>query len=89
MANAPTDVTVILKQNYSVDAFMDAYSISRNTFYAEVKAGNLKIFKYNRRTFVTRESAEDWLKKVVENGSKRILPSRRHKRLDEKLDDEI
>lgn len=81
MDEVPTAITVISqKENYSVDAFMEAFSISRNTFYAEVRAERLVVFKYNRRTFVTRADAEAWLKKIKELGAqKRILKSNRFK----------
>jgi len=68
------------KENYSVDAFMETYSISRNTVYEEIRKGTLEIFKYNRRTFITREAAEKWLKKLSESSNKRILPSNRSKK---------
>lgn len=77
----PATITVIAqKENYSVDAFMEAFSVSRNTTYEEMRNGNLRFFKYNSRTFITHEDAKEWLKKVRESGERRILPSNRFKK---------
>lgn len=83
MTNESPPETILVipqKENYSVKAFMETYSISLNTVYEEIRKGRLEIFKYNRRTFITREAAECWLKKISETGNKRILPSNRSKK---------
>jgi hypothetical protein len=55
------------KQRMSVDDFLEEYSITRCGFYAEKKSGRLRTIKDGRRTFVTRQDAEDWLQKQREN----------------------
>lgn len=77
----PATINVISqKRNYSVDAFMEAFSVSRNTVYDEIKKGDLRIFKYKSRTFITFEDAEEWLKKLRDNNDRRIRPSHRTKK---------
>lgn len=66
--NPPVVALPSQKENYSVKAFLHAYCITANVFYDEVRAGNLKIFKHRKRTYVTRADAELWLKKFSEQG---------------------
>ena len=47
-------------RNLSVQEFLTVYNIGHTTFYAEVAAGRLKIFKVGKKTLVTVEAAEQW-----------------------------
>ena len=49
------------KQIYRVRDFCDSYSISRRSFYREVKANRLRVFKRGGRTYIARDDAEAWL----------------------------
>ena len=48
------------KRNYRIPEFVRAYGIGRTKFYAEVKAGRLKVFKVGKITLISKESAEAW-----------------------------
>ncbi len=48
------------RRSWTVGEFCLANRFGRNTFYNEVHAGRLKVFKIGRRTYVSREAAEDW-----------------------------
>lgn len=48
------------KRVYSVSEFRHAFSVSNTSFYALVKAGQLKTIKIGRRTLVCRDEAERW-----------------------------
>lgn len=45
----------------SVSDFLKRYSISRTSFYDQVKKGDLRIIKRGRRTFVSQPDADAWL----------------------------
>jgi excisionase family DNA binding protein len=47
----------------TVNEFCEMVEIGRSTFYKAVGAGDLKVRKYGKRTFVTQEE----LKRFVEN----------------------
>lgn len=51
----------------TVKDFLRQYTISRTSFYAEVKNGNLPIIKRGRRTLVAKEDADAWVKKLRQN----------------------
>ena len=44
----------------SVREFRAIYGIGHTTFYAEVAAGRLAIFKVGKKTLITVEAAEQW-----------------------------
>jgi len=44
-----------------VKDFCQLYAISRTSFYREIAADRLQVFKRGRCTFVTRSEAERWL----------------------------
>jgi hypothetical protein len=46
---------------FRVKEFCDKYAISRTSFYREVWADRLQVFKRGRCTFITRAEAERWL----------------------------
>jgi len=47
---------------YSIRAFCAANGISRSQVYNEIKAGRLKRVKLGRKTLITREANDDWLR---------------------------
>ena len=47
----------------TVDEFCKMVGIGRSTFYKAVGAGDLKVRKYGKRTFITQEE----MKRFVEN----------------------
>lgn len=50
-----------LKSSLTVAEFLTIYSISRATFYSEVKKKRIKIKKLGKRTFILCKDAEIWL----------------------------
>lgn len=50
------------RQAYWIDDFSAAYGPSRATVYREIKAKRLRAFKVGRRTAISRESAEAWVR---------------------------
>jgi excisionase family DNA binding protein len=57
---AASKVTIPLSERptLTVDEFCSRIGIGRSTFYKTVKAGDLKIRKYGKRTFVTKEGLQ-------------------------------
>jgi excisionase family DNA binding protein len=51
---------MIQHELFTVPQFCEAYGISRTTFYAEVKAGRLRIVKIGAATRVRRADAQAW-----------------------------
>jgi len=49
------------REVYRVKEFCQRYAISRTSFYREVWAERLHIFKRGRTTLITRDEAERWL----------------------------
>ena len=49
------------KELYTVREFCDTFGIGRTTFYAEVKAGRLRIVKIGTASRVTRADADAWV----------------------------
>ena len=55
------------KPTLNINEFCNLVGIGRTTFYKAVAAGDLKVRKYRKRTFITQEE----MKRFVEN-----MPSR-------------
>lgn len=55
---------------YSVIQFCKIHGISRSLFYKLAKEGRgPQIMKVNRRTLISREAAEDWVRRMeLESG---------------------
>jgi hypothetical protein len=51
----------------SVKQFLRQYTISRTSFYNEVKKGNLRILKRGRRTLVAQADADAWVNAMQSN----------------------
>ena len=55
------------KQLYTVGEFLAAFGIGRTTFYAEVKAGRLRMVKLGTASRVTRAAAEAWVAQLPQH----------------------
>jgi excisionase family DNA binding protein len=53
---------------YTVDEFCAAHGIGRTTFYAELKAGRIKVLKCGRKTLVPKTESDAWLGRLPEVG---------------------
>ncbi len=49
------------KQMYTVPEFLHQFSISRTSFYSEIKKGKLRLIKRGRRSLVAASDAQEWL----------------------------
>jgi excisionase family DNA binding protein len=52
------------KRVFSVAEFCSRYGVGRTTTYEEIKAGRLQAVKAGKRTLVTADAAESWLKSL-------------------------
>jgi hypothetical protein len=57
------------KELLSVENFLTLFSISRNTFYSQVRLKKLKIKKIGIRTYVTRADATAWMNELQAGGN--------------------
>jgi hypothetical protein len=57
------------KELLSVENFLTLFSISRNTFYSQVRLKKLKIKKIGIRTYVTRADANAWMNELQAGGN--------------------
>jgi hypothetical protein len=48
----------------SVSEFSERYGPGRTTIYQEIKLGRLRARKCGKRTFITEDDAEDWLRSL-------------------------
>ena len=64
-ARSVRKITIPLSERptLTVDEFCEMVGIGRSTFYKAVGAGDLKVRKYGKRTFITQEE----MKRFVEN----------------------
>jgi excisionase family DNA binding protein len=53
------------RASLTVDEFCQSHRIGRTTFYAEVKAGRIKILKCGRRTLVPATEKDAWLGRLA------------------------
>jgi hypothetical protein len=56
-----------MKELMSIEEFMDTFSMTRSATYKDIKIGKLMVKKRGRRTYVTREAAQEW-KDMLEDG---------------------
>lgn len=49
------------KDMMSVEEFLEAYSVSRSTFYSEVRKHRIRVRKLGSRSYVLRTDAEAWM----------------------------
>jgi hypothetical protein len=48
----------------SIPAFCERYGIRRTKTYAEIRSGRLLARKAGKRTIITEDDAEDWLRRL-------------------------
>jgi excisionase family DNA binding protein len=48
----------------NIDEFCARYGVSRTTTYEEIKARRLRALKCGKRTLITEDDAEDWLRQL-------------------------
>jgi excisionase family DNA binding protein len=53
-----------LPELMTVRDFLDAFSVSKTTFYKEVAAGRLHMLKVGKSTKIARVDAEAWLEEL-------------------------
>ena len=60
----------IQQRAMSIDEFCQRYGIGRTTAYEEIKQRRLRGLKVGKRTLITEDDAEDWLRRlpVLETG---------------------
>lgn len=54
------------KLAFDIPTFCQLYSVGRTLVYKEIKEGRLNIVKIGRRTLITADSAQMWLKNASE-----------------------
>jgi excisionase family DNA binding protein len=48
----------------SIAQFSERYGLGRTTIYEEIKLGRLRAHKCRKRTLITEDDAEDWLRSL-------------------------
>jgi excisionase family DNA binding protein len=48
----------------SITEFSERYGVSRSTTYEEIKCGRLRAHKCGKRTIITEDDAENWLRSL-------------------------
>jgi excisionase family DNA binding protein len=48
----------------TIDEFCERYRIGRTTAYTEIKEGRLRARKCGKRTIITDDDSEDWLRRL-------------------------
>jgi len=66
---SPQDPTLTQRVNWRVNDFCRAHGIGRSTFYEEVKAGALKVFKLGSMTLVADVEAKAWQARKMSGGA--------------------
>ena len=54
------------KRAFSIAEFCDRYGPGRSKAYEELKSGRLRGRKVGKRTIITEDDAEDWLRRLPE-----------------------
>jgi hypothetical protein len=64
--------TSIQQRAMSIDRFCQHYAVGRTTVYEEIKLGRLRARKVRKRTIITDDDAEAWLRHLptIETGPK-------------------
>jgi excisionase family DNA binding protein len=52
------------RRAFSVEEFCKRYGLGRTRAYQELKSGRLRARKIGRRTVITEDDAEDWLRRL-------------------------
>jgi excisionase family DNA binding protein len=53
----------------SIDQFRTRYGVGRTTVYEEIKLGRLRARKCGKRTIITEDDAEEWLRHLPTLGA--------------------
>jgi excisionase family DNA binding protein len=56
---------------FSINDFCVRYGIGRTTIYEEIRTGRLEAVKVGRRTLITEQAAQDWLRSLPKAGETR------------------
>jgi excisionase family DNA binding protein len=48
----------------SIDEFNQRHAVGRTTVYGQIKQGRLLALKVGKRTLITEDDAEDWLRRL-------------------------
>jgi excisionase family DNA binding protein len=61
----------IQQRAMTIGEFCQRYAVGRTTIYGEIKRGRLRALKVGKRTLITEDDAEDWLRRLpaLETGS--------------------
>jgi excisionase family DNA binding protein len=60
-----SDKGTVDRAAYTVAEFSAAHSIGRTTFYAELKAGRIRVVKCGRKTLVPKAENDAWLGRLA------------------------
>jgi excisionase family DNA binding protein len=52
------------RRGFSVNEFCERYPAGRSTAYEEIAAGRLRARKIGRKTIITQDDAEEWLRNL-------------------------
>ncbi len=52
------------KRAFNIEEFCHRYGVGRTTFYEEIKSGRLRMVKVGKRSLITADAAEAWLKNL-------------------------
>jgi excisionase family DNA binding protein len=64
MTQGPQQHREALLRAMSVLEFCQRYGLGRTSAYQEIQAGRLRARKVGRRTIVTQDDAENWLRRL-------------------------
>jgi excisionase family DNA binding protein len=56
---------------FSIDDFCSRYGIGRTTIYEEIRTGRLGAVKVGRRTLITEQAGQEWLRSLPKAGETR------------------
>ena len=66
MPNLNSELPATQRVNWRVDDFCRAHGIGRTLFYDEVKRGEIKLIKVQKRTLVPDSEAKAWQRRKAE-----------------------
>ena len=53
-----------MPRNFTIPEIVETYRVSRSTVYQALKNGRLGAIKVGRRTLVSRDAAEQWMRSL-------------------------
>jgi len=54
------------EMSFDIKGFVNAFHISRAKIFSEIKANRLQTFKIGRRTLISKQAAETWMREAEE-----------------------